>query len=428
MAQPQNTNHPDYNLYLSYWKQIRVFVKGMKDVQDFIQGVTQNTDPKSRTRNRMYKERGKYTNFPSRTRNALVGSVFRKEPEIELNSTIDYLKDNSNGAGKPLEQLAKHLVTNLIEVGRHGLFVDYGVSAKIVTYSAENIKGWDTDEEGLLTKVELITGKEKEKHLVINSSGVYEAQYYEKSVLVNTITPTKADGSTFDYIPFIICGSVDNSPDVDDMPLWAIVDVTQGHYQNSADYEDILRYLVPTPAVTVPNKSWLDEMLPNGVYTFGDGSIIPLPDGGSAMLLQASENQMHSEAMKHKEEQLVMLGARIISDKAGVEAADTVRIRFSAENSVLSNLTGNASSAIEQAIKWCMDYMNTDGDVTFKLNQEFFDTQISAQEISAQILLLDRQIKSKKDVRDTLRRTGDIPQDRTDEDIDDDIDNEGAGL
>jgi hypothetical protein len=194
--------------------------------------------------------------------------------------------------------------------------------------------------------------------------------------------------------------------------------MSHGHYQNSADYEDLLRYLMPTPYVTVPNKQWMDEMLPNGVYSFGDGSIIPVPDGGNAGLLQASENQMHQQAMMHKEELLIKLGARIISDSTGVETAEAARIKFSSENSILDNLAQNASMALEQCLLWCGIFEGVKGDVTYELNRDFFDTTMTAQEITAMIMLEDRGTIAKTDSREMLRRVGYIT--RTDDEIDED--------
>ena len=424
------TNHPEYNLYRSYWNQVRTFAKGMRDVQDYLQNVTNKTDPQSAIRNRDYKARAKYTNFTSRTRNALSGAVFRKEPNSELPSALEFLEDNANGAGLTLNQLAKSLVSNLIEIGRHGLFVDYGISAKIVSYSAENIIDWETDEAGLLSKVVLITGKKQEKHLVIDNDGFYAVEYYkdDEDKPYEIVTPTKSDGSRFDYIPFIFCGSVNNSPDVDDMPLWAIVDISQGHYQNSAEYEDLIRCMPPTIAVTVPNKSWQEEMLPSGYYEVGDGNMIPLPDGGTAILIQASANTMAYEAMKHKEDQLIMLGARLISGGGGVETAEAVRIKYSSENSVLDNLANNASEAIEKCLYWCAEFEGIQGDIKYELNREFWDTKLSPQDISAQILLLNNNVKAMSDVRNTLRESGELAQDRKDEDIDGEIEIFGSGL
>lgn len=422
-------NHPDYDLYLPYWLQIRTFARGMKDVQNYLQNITNDTSPAGVLRNKNYKERAKYTNFSARTRNALVGSVFRVPAKVELPSGLEYLEKNANGNNMTLEQLSKGLITNLIEIGRHGLFVDYGTSAKIVGYSAENIINWDCNDAGELEKVILKKGKDDYKHLIIDDNGYYLVEIYDDEELQEAFYPTKADGSKFKEIPFIFCGSTDNAPDVDDMPLWPIVDVSQGHYQNSADYEDLLRFIIPTPAITVPNKPWMDDMLPSGVYTFGDGSIIPLPDGGSATLLQANENQMHAKAMEHKENQLIALGARIITGNTGqAETAEAVRIRYSSENSILDNLVGNASDSIVRCLQWCGEFMGVKGDIAYELNREYFDTSMSPQEITAKILLLDRGVIAKTDLRNSLRKAGDIDLGRTDEIIDGEISDSGGGL
>ena len=249
--------------------------------------------------------------------------------------------------------------------------------------------------------------------------GLYVIQLLEDDTIIETIEPKKKDGSRFDYIPFIFCGSTNNSPDVDDMPLWDIVDVTQGHYQNSADYEDLLRLMLPTPYMTEVTKSWFDEMYPSGTVDFGTGAMLVAPQGANVGLLQANENQVHSEAMKHKEEQLIMLGARLITgNPGGVETAEAARIRFSSENSVLDNIAQNCSSAIEICIGWCGDYLNIQEDVVYQLNREYFDTKLSAQEITASVLLLDRGVYAMSDLRDNLRKSGVIRGDRTDEDID----------
>lgn len=419
----------EYEEMLEYYKQVRVFVKGRKGVQDYIQNVVALSAPNSATRNKEYKKRAKYVNFAKRTRDGLVGSVFRKEPILELPSSLEYLETNVNGAGLTSTQLVKSLLNNNVEVGRHGLFVDYGIGRpKIVEYKAENMPYWETDENGELSLVKLLKNKDEYKLLRLKD-GVYIIEFYKDDEKINTLTPTKKDGSTFNYIPFIFIGSMNNSPDIDDMPLWSIVDVSQGHLQNSADYEDLLKYLIPTPYVTVPNKQWMEDMLPGGVYTFGDGGVIPIPEGGSAGILQAEANQMHAEAMKDKENQLVMIGARMIQDGSQAETAEAVRIKFGSENSILDNIVGNAESAMLTCFKWCADYENMpDADIEYKLNREYYDTNMTAQEISALILLADRGDIAQTDVRANLRKTGVIASDRTDEDIDEDNINNPSGL
>jgi len=424
-------NHPDYNLFLPSWKQIRAFKRGLnEDVSVYVQGVVSiPMTPQDYARNSEYKSRGVYTNFTASTVEALVGAVFRKPMTVELPTKLEHLLTNANGAGKSLEHVIKSTISNLTEVGRHGIFTDYGKQSKIVNYTAENIRDWETDEVGVLTKVMLITGSKKEKHLVIDSNGLYAVELYkdDEELPYQIIEPKKADGSRFDVIPFTFCGSVDNSPDVDSMPMYPIVNVSRGHYQDSCDLQDVSKYMVPTPWVTIPNKTWMDDMVPNG-YEFGNGAVIPVPDGGQAGLIQASPNQMHSELMKDKEAQLIMIGARIIDNGGTEKTAYEAGMKYSSQNSMLDNLVGNTEQAMIKALEWCAEFDGVQGDITFKLNRDYFDKTLSAQDISAEIMLLDRGVKAMQDVRGTLRKVGNIDMDRTDEMIDDDAEISGAGL
>jgi len=422
-------NHPEYDELLPYWVQIRTFRKGLDNVQKYVQGVTKDTSPNGALRNSEYKARGIYTNFTSVTVEALSGAVFRKPLNVELPSGLEYLIKNADGAGKTLEHVTKNTITNLIEVGRHGLFTDYGKKAKILTYTAENVREWKTDEAGILQKVILITGAKTEKHLIIDGNGLYAVEFYKdnEEIPYKTVEPEKYDGSRFDFIPFIFCGSVDNSPDCDSMPMWSIVNVSRGHYQDSCDLQDVGKYMVPTPFVTITNKTWMDDMLPNG-YELGSGAIIPVPEGGTAGLIQASANSMHAEMMKDKENQLIMLGARIIDSKGTQQTATESKIKFSSQNSTLDNLVGNTQQALEFMLQCCAEFEGVTGNITFEINRDYFDSTMTAQDISAEIMLLDRGVKAMQDVRASLRKTGNIDMDRTDEMIDDEVETNAGGL
>lgn len=426
-------NHKEYDSALPYWEKIRTFVKGKDEVQHYLQDVIAEKDYDARSRNINYKQRAKYINFPQRTLKGLVDPVFSREATMELPTKLEYMTLNANGAGKSLEQVAKVCVSNIVQVGRHGLLASYNtakVQAKLTTYTAENILNWSEDEDGSLSSVKLRINDELFKHLIMRD-GVYTIEMRDdKDDLVGEIiTPTKSDGSTFNYIPFSIIGSKDNSPDVDEEPLYPIVDITQGHYQNSADYEDMLRILQPTPWANNIDKQYMEEMYPAGFIPFGTGAMIVLPKDSQAGLLQPSENQMISQAMEHKENLLVMLGARLIQSGGQAETAEAVRIKYSAESSILTNLAGNVSRAIEERLEDCAMFVGANPEeVVYQLNREFFDINLSPQEISAQILLLDRGVKAMSDVRHTLRQADDIQSDRTDEEIDEDVQNSGGGL
>lgn len=425
--------HSDYDYNIEYWQQIRTFVRGKKEVQNYLQNVVSGTDAESIQRNKDYKARAKYVNFTSRTQSALVGAVFSKEAEVKLPTTLEYMLLNADGTGKSLEQISKVCVSNIIQVGRHGLLSSYDVVkkiAKLTTYTAENIINWTEDESGNLDSVVLFVKKDVYKHLkLIDGAYTVEIRNEANELLEDVVHPTKADGSKFNHIPFTIVGSEDNSPKVDDAPMWSIVDVSQGHLQNSADYEDMLRILQPTPWANNIDKQYMNDMYPSGFIPFGSGSMIVLPKDSQAGLIQPSENQMISQAMRHKEELLIMLGARLISNSGQAETAEAVRIKYSADSSVILNLVGNVSRAIEQGLEWCAEFMGSNEEqVIYILNRQLFDMKLSPQEISALVLLGDRGFVAKQDIRRNLRNSDVLAQDRTDEMIDGEIEDSGNGL
>jgi len=121
--------------------------------------------------------------------------------------------------------------------------------------------------------------------------------------------------------------------------------------------------------------------------------------------------------MKAKEQAMVAIGARIITDRGNNETAEGARIRFASENSVLGDIVQNLSMAIEQCISWCGEFMGVSDEAEFQINREFYDKSVDPQLIMAMTTLLDRQIISDADIFDRLKAAGIIEGDRTLEDV-----------
>ena len=117
---------------------------------------------------------------------------------------------------------------------------------------------------------------------------------------------------------------------------------------------------------------------------------------------------------------MVMIGARIITDRAGNETAEGARIRFASENSVLGDLVNNLSQGIAQAIEWVCEFMGAQADdVEFQINDEFYDKSVDPQLIMSMVTLLDRSIIAEKDIFDRLKSAGVIDPERTLEEVQD---------
>jgi hypothetical protein len=360
---------------------------------------------------------------------------------------------DATGDGLSLEQLAKDELSNLLETGRTMLLVDYptadeGLSAEevqlydmrasIVPYTAEAVINWKTDvvagrnvltlvvtAEPYLENSDEFSHETKTQYRVmrLDDQGYSQQLYRDHKPYTEMYYPRKSDGSTFDYIPAVFVGSQNNDPTIDDAPLSDIADVNMAHYRNSADYEESC-FITGQPTLFITHsltqEQW-SEYNPEGIK-IGSRAGHVLGETGSANLLQANPNNLVMEAMNAKEQQMVAIGARIITDRGGNETAEGARIRFASENSVLGDIVGNLSSAIKKCIYWCGEYMGapTD-DCVFTINREFYDKSVDPQTIMSLVTLLDRQIVSSQDIFDRLKAGGLIDAERKLEDVQDEV-------
>jgi hypothetical protein len=464
-----DSQHKQHTEYLETWHMLRDCDKGAKAVKTRSLGGESNTlygergtaylpppnptdlSSENRQRYRAYRNRANYVNFVGSTKEGLCGLVWRKELGLKLGATIDYLEQNANGDGIGLQTLVKESLSEVLLMGRQGLLVDYPpadegltraqvqsmeLQANILCYKAESILNWRCTVVGGVRKLSLVvleetlerqgedqfTYEEVTVYRVLElTEGVYTQTLYDKDgkVLVPSITPRKSDGSYWAEIPFIFVGAINNDDAVDKPPLYDIAEINLSHYRNSADLEEASFICgQPTPVISGLTQSWVDANFKDGLH-FGSTAFVALPEGGNAALLQAAANSMPVEAMATKEVQMVKMGARIIEEGGGQETAEAARIRFAGQNSKLGLLISNVEGAFERCIEWVSMFM---GETQFELeiNRQLYQANVDPQLLMATLQLTDRAIIGKADLRQILRRSGLIDEDRTDEMLDND--------
>ena len=450
---PASDKHPNYTASLPQWKLVRDCVEGAPAIEKG--GVKYLPRPnageytyETDVRYQQYLKRASFVSFTSSTLEGLLGMVFRKHSQVELQSSIEYLKDNATGSGISLDQMARSSLSSVLQCGRHGFLVDYpeataglsvqsvsslGLRANILPYRAENVLNWQVATINGITVLSLVTlceihqelsedgfsFEEKEYSRVLRLvDGLYQQELYDnEEMLVSVAEPRMSTGQRWNIIPFTFCGATNNDYVIDKSPLYDIANVNISHYRNSADFEES-SFIVgqPTLAISGLSQTWIDNTMKGGV-SMGSGTSILLPEGGNAFLLQAGSNSMPEIGMKMKEQQMVMLGARLITDSGGTETAEAARIRYAGQNSKLSNVVGNLESALMQCFEWAMLFMGGTGENEYELNHEYYDKTIDAQRIMAEIQLMDRGVTAMTDIRSSMREHGVIDSDRTDEEI-----------
>lgn len=372
-----------------------------------------------------YLERAVFYNVTKNTLGGLLGQIFAKESEIEIPAELEILLDNCDGMGNGLEQVASQCVEALLKGGRFGLFSDFpSVESElsqdeIITqelrpiirkYNSEDIINWRYKFVGSEMIKTLIVLREKytweqdefesrEQYryrvLKLNDDDVYQCDVYEGGLvstnvstngtqpvfdLIDSIIPKDAAGSSFDRIPFEFAGCETNIPDPSVPVLYDIATLNIAHYRNSADYEESC-YMVgqPTTYFAGLDESWVENVL-KGTVQLGSRSGIPLPAGGSAGILQAAPNAMPLEAMRHKEEQFVALGAKLVSPQGAAKTATEANINNTSETSILATLAHNTSEAFENALEHCQKFLGSSGEIKFELNDDFEIAKLTVPE------------------------------------------------
>jgi len=454
--------HPQYSKFLPRWVITKAVVDG--DVRRFLRDVDPRgphpTGPDSK-RNAQYKEDAILTNFTARTKQGLVGAAFRREPEADLPSELEYMKVDATGNNLTLNQLAQAIVGDVLETGRGGLLVDFpitdlvqptkdeieeiGAKARIYQYDASCISNWHAIMIGSKTVMDLIVLRESKasiaddgftwveeiqfrvlrlEHFEGFEGPVYTQQLFDEMTkpITNLMVPLR-DGEPWPVIPFVFVGAENNDEVVDNAPLYDLSRLNIGHLKNSADYEESI-HITGQPTLfftTDHDTASLAAALPDGIR-IGSRTGHNLGQNGSWGLLQPEPNQLADVAMQRKEQQAVMTGARLITPATTNTTAEEARMRHSSEVSVLTTVVKNVSKALGKALGFVGEFMAVDTTaLVYNINTQFFDVKADPNEIMAELQLLASGVIAQSDMRKYARENGLVDPTRTDEEIDAEI-------
>lgn len=406
-------------------------------------------------RNKAYKERAVLYNATGRTRDGLLGLAFRRDPKglDKLPTKLQYLTKDCDGAGVSLYQQSQATSKDVLETGRHGLYVDFSEALKgpiIKAYKAEDIINWRaTLVEGktVLTMVVLFEHAEVDNGYEISTVDQWREVLLIESLCVvrvwrrnpDTQVPEQVEddivlrsvGKPLDFIPFVFVGAQNNDSSIDEAPLYDVAYVNRAHYRNSADYEDSA-FLAgqPQPWISGLDEAWRDHLEAKGTAYLGSRAMLMLPANGAFGIAQAQPNTMVKEAMDQKEAQMIALGARLIEATQANRTATESDNDKEASTSVLSMVCANVSEAYTKAIEWCHRYLDLTpaADAVYSINQDFTRMVAEPQIITALVAAWQSGAYAKADLRAFLRRLGVIAVERVDEDIDSDLQSEGPQL
>lgn len=443
---PVNTTHPDYDHYFGLWAKTRAAANSSVDQSDIYLPADFKDDTE---RYKVYRERAYFLGVTGRTEKSMVGMVFRKPADYELPAGIEYLLEDFDGSGNSAEQAAKAALTNLLETKRHLFLVDYpkaeegitaaqerelGLRPTIASYAAENLINWRF--EGIRGKRQLVLAVLQESQnqstdefghdyrtvyrVLRLTDGVYTQQLYNHNyqAISDEYSPRMAGGGTFDHIPLHGVRELENPPLLD------IAKVNIAHYRNIADLEDSA-YVVGQPTVHLDvGDTGLEEWAERNTEGVKFGSRTGLiTRKGKLEIAQASENNLVRQIKMDKEQEMIMLGAQLITRGGQAETAEAARINASAEASVLDTLVNDLSEDIEAAFEDAALFAGEQIEtVEYSLNTDYWETGLSPQAFMAIVQGYTNRLYAQSDALNMIREGRiAIDPDRTNENISGDI-------
>ncbi len=457
---PITSEHPQYTCNKAKWELVDKVIAS--DVEKYILPPEYGHSRRITQRNVNYVKRAIFINYTINTRLGLVGTALLKDPEIDLPTQLEYLLDQATGNKLKLDQLIRKNVGEVLEKGRHILFVDYpaapmGLSQEqtnkadlrpyIYAKKAKDVINWGTRYVNGVEMLDFMVIREciptrcdgyawtdiiqfRCLYLDENQNYYYDIRDEHDKSLLEAIVPDynkevrgvypKQNGKVWDHIPAYFCGSEDNDPDCDDSPLYPIAHVNIGHYRNNAGLEaNGEAHGTPTLAVTssLNGEMWNTA---NG----GRPLLLGSPEGyflgatGSMTLCQAAPAQLLADMMDQKVEQMIGMGASIMQSANANAPVETTRMQMGSKISRLDTVVSNTEDVITRAVKDCALFMGANpDDVQISMSHDFIPESADAtvmRELAAQF---QGGIVPLSVVRDYDRRVNLIPREKTDEDL-----------
>lgn len=371
--------HPDYYTYVEAVEKSRTFLRGEEAVklyrETYLPSPGDAVDYDNYLKGSVLYEVFGYTVA------AYLGMLFRKEVDTQFKKGEGWLA-NTDGSGKEFKDLLREIGKEILAVGRIGALVDADAEGEtyIVTYNRESILSWK-EERGKLTYVllreDIDEGDEFEVKMATQyrrlflRDGVYVQQVVDKNkAILEEVIPT-TDKGTLEYIPFVFFNHDSNTADTVRPPLMSLVNLSEAHFHTWADLRHAERLVgVPQSYSAGFTKSEIGD-----VMEFGPG-VHHASENASAKIeiLQAPICAPLVEELNNIEQRMKDLGAHLLSDAASGETATAVRMRTSAQSTLLASIAKSLSRGGTRLLRYVNDFLGetVTSEIYVKVSEEFY--------------------------------------------------------
>lgn len=359
-----------------------------------------------------YSERANFPEIVAPSISSLVGIAHGREIQIEIPKAMEYLWEDADGAGQPLEKLHRRITRELLLIGRYGLLADApegGGEPYLAGYVGESVINWDRDffvldESG--PQRDGFDWKQVVRYRVLRlDGGRYVQEVYEGKDDVAVAAPVAMGGKPLALVPFAVASAIDVKPDVRTSPMIGVARAAKAIYQLDADQRWQL-YMSGQETLVGINCD-PPAMVGAGVSVGVHGS-----EGMTVDVKYVSPScsgiEAHATKIKDKLTEAVMAGARLLEQSETVQESGSARsLRFASETATLLTVLQSSCALLERGLRSVamMKGLPADG-IVVSPPSSLLDTTMTPADAEAMVRVWQGGAISYETLHDNLLRGG----------------------
>ena len=367
--------------------------------------------------------------YTSRLIETAAGAILRKPIHIEGDPYWLELSENIDGIGSNINEYARRALVSSLTYGHSAILVDYpaamgarnlaeeraqGRRPYFIHVDAAQIWGWrqeSTMPGSPLTQVRIHEyttrplndfGEEQIEQMRV----IYPGKYDLYTLGQDVVEFSQSGGYSLDQIPLVPIYSNRRGMLRSQPPLLDIANLNITHYQRQADLIHAL-HIAAMPTLVL--EGWDDT---TGSATMGVNYAIAMQPGNKAYYVQADATSFDAQMaeLQSLEQQMSTLGVtKLFGQKFVAESAEAKRIDQAQSNSVLSIISQELESALNQAFAFASQYVGIEApEIT--IDRDFDYYRLIGQDISVLAQLNDMGKISDAMLLEVLRRGEILPR------------------
>ena len=313
--------------------------------------------------------------YTSRLIETAAGAILRKPIHIEGDQYWLDLAQNIDGLGSNINEYARRALVSSLTYGHSAILVDYPAAATVLNLAEERALGrrpyfvhvdapqiWGWRKEPVTNRLLQVRihdydvrplndfGEEQVEEMRV----IYPGRYDLYTLGQDVVEFTSSGGYSLTEIPLVPIYSNRRGLLISQPPLLDIANLNITHYQRQADLIHAL-HIAAMPTLVL--EGWDDT---TGSATMGVNYAIAMQPGNKAYYVQADATSFDAQMaeLQSLEGQMSTLGVtKLFGQKFVAESAEAKRIDQAQSNSVLSIISQELESALNQAFAFAAEYV-----------------------------------------------------------------------